>query len=66
MQYFGYLRRDLDENSYQFWLRKLNEFNAESWSFYLALLINTASLVLDIRLTAKCFPSGDKEKSANN
>jgi hypothetical protein len=27
MQYFGYLRRDPDENGYQFWLRKLNEFN---------------------------------------
>ena len=27
MQYFGYLRRDPDESGYQFWLRKLNEFN---------------------------------------
>jgi hypothetical protein len=27
MQYFGYLRRDPDEAGYQFWLRKLNEFN---------------------------------------
>ncbi len=27
MQYFGYLRRDPDENGYQFWLRKLNEFD---------------------------------------
>lgn len=27
MQYFGYLRRDPDEVGYQFWLRKLNEFN---------------------------------------
>jgi hypothetical protein len=27
MQYFGYLRRDPDEDGYQFWLRKLNQFN---------------------------------------
>lgn len=27
MQYFGYLWRDPDESGYQFWLRKLNEFN---------------------------------------
>ena len=27
MQYFGYLRRDPDENGYAFWLNKLNEFN---------------------------------------
>jgi len=27
MQYFGYLRRDPDESGYEFWLRKLNEFN---------------------------------------
>jgi hypothetical protein len=27
MQYFGYLRRDPDESGYQFWVRKLNEFN---------------------------------------
>jgi hypothetical protein len=27
MQYFGYLRRDPDERGYQFWLRKLGEFN---------------------------------------
>ena len=27
MQYFGYLRRDPDDGGYQFWLRKLNEFN---------------------------------------
>ena len=27
MQYFGYLRRDPDEAGFQFWLRKLNEFN---------------------------------------
>ena len=27
MQYFGYLRRDPDESGYQFWLRKLNQFN---------------------------------------
>ena len=27
MQYFGYLRRDPDENGYDFWLGKLNRFN---------------------------------------
>jgi hypothetical protein len=27
MEYFGYLRRDPDENGYRFWLNKLNEFN---------------------------------------
>jgi uncharacterized protein DUF4214 len=27
MQYFGYLRRDPDESGYQFWLKKLNDFN---------------------------------------
>jgi hypothetical protein len=27
MEYFGYLRRDPDENGYNFWLAKLNEFN---------------------------------------
>ena len=27
MQYFGYLRRDPDEVAYQFWLKKLNDFN---------------------------------------
>jgi hypothetical protein len=27
MEYFGYLRRDPDENGYQFWLNKLNQFN---------------------------------------
>ena len=27
MQYFGYLRRDPDENGYAFWLSKLNQFN---------------------------------------
>ena len=27
MQYFGYLRRDPDENGYQFWLKKLRDFN---------------------------------------
>jgi hypothetical protein len=26
MQYFGYLRRDPDENGYQYWLNKLNHF----------------------------------------
>jgi hypothetical protein len=27
MQYFGYLRRDPDENGFQFWLTKLNQFD---------------------------------------
>lgn len=27
MQYFGYLRRDPDANGYNFWLKKLNDFN---------------------------------------
>ena len=27
MEYFGYLRRDPDENGYQFWLNKLNQFD---------------------------------------
>jgi serine protease AprX len=27
MEYFGYLRRDPDEDGYQFWLTKLNQFN---------------------------------------
>jgi serine protease AprX len=27
MEYFGYLRRDPDEEGYQFWLDKLNQFN---------------------------------------
>ena len=27
MQYFGYLRRDPDEDGYLFWLNKLNQFN---------------------------------------
>ena len=27
MEYFGYLRRDPDENGYQFWLSKLNQFS---------------------------------------
>jgi serine protease AprX len=27
MEYFGYLRRDPDEEGYQFWLNKLNHFN---------------------------------------
>jgi serine protease AprX len=27
MEYFGYLRRDPDEEGYQFWLKKLNQFN---------------------------------------
>jgi hypothetical protein len=26
MEYFGYLRRDPDDNGYQFWLNKLNQF----------------------------------------
>ena len=26
MEYFGYLRRDPDEEGYQFWLNKLNQF----------------------------------------
>jgi hypothetical protein len=29
MQYFGYLRRDPDENGYAFWLNKLSEFNGD-------------------------------------
>ncbi|HEY0174273.1 MAG TPA: Calx-beta domain-containing protein [Pyrinomonadaceae bacterium] len=29
MQYFGYLRRDPDEDGYNFWLGKLNEFNGD-------------------------------------
>jgi hypothetical protein len=27
MEYFGYLRRDVDAGGYAFWLNKLNEFN---------------------------------------
>ena len=27
MEYFGYLRRNPDEEGYQFWLGKLNSFN---------------------------------------
>src|SRR6185437_13938849 len=27
MEYFGYLRRDPDEDGYRFWLAKLNQFN---------------------------------------
>jgi hypothetical protein len=27
MEYFGYLRRDPDEDGYRFWLNKLNHFN---------------------------------------
>ena len=26
MEYFGYLRREPDEEGYQFWLNKLNQF----------------------------------------
>ncbi|HYH84808.1 MAG TPA: DUF4214 domain-containing protein [Pyrinomonadaceae bacterium] len=29
MQYFGYLRRDPDDEGFQFWLRKLNEFGGD-------------------------------------
>jgi hypothetical protein len=29
MQYFGYLRRDPDEDGYNFWLGKLDEFNGD-------------------------------------
>ncbi len=29
MQYFGYLRRDPDEDGYNFWLNKLNSFNGD-------------------------------------
>jgi uncharacterized protein (TIGR03118 family) len=29
MQYFGYLRRDADLSGFNFWLRKLNEFNGD-------------------------------------
>lgn len=27
MEYFGYLRRDPEETGFQFWLRKLNQFD---------------------------------------
>jgi hypothetical protein len=26
MEYFGYLRRDQDQDGYRFWLNKLNQF----------------------------------------
>ena len=29
MQYFGYLRRDPDEEGYNFWLAKLNQFDGD-------------------------------------
>ena len=29
MQYYGYLRRDPDEQGYIFWLNKLNQFNGD-------------------------------------
>jgi hypothetical protein len=29
MQYFGYLRRDPDEDGFQFWLNKLNQFGGD-------------------------------------
>jgi hypothetical protein len=29
MQYFGCLRQDPDESGYQFWVRKLDEFNGD-------------------------------------
>jgi hypothetical protein len=29
MQYFGYLRRDPDEGGYNFWLKKLDDFNGD-------------------------------------
>jgi hypothetical protein len=29
MEYFGYLRRDPDEDGYQFWLNKLNQFGGD-------------------------------------
>jgi hypothetical protein len=29
MEYFGYLRRDPDDNGYQFWLNKLNQFGGD-------------------------------------
>ena len=42
MQYFGYLRRDPDENGYQFWLNKLNQFdgNFEQAEMVKAFLIS--------------------------
>jgi len=27
MQYYGYLRRDPDQDGFNFWLKKLNQFN---------------------------------------
>jgi hypothetical protein len=30
MEYFGYLRRDPDEEGFQFWLKKLNDFNGDA------------------------------------
>jgi hypothetical protein len=43
MQYFGYLRRDPDENGYQFWLNKLNQFggNFEQAEMVKAFLVST-------------------------
>jgi len=29
MQYYGYLRRDPDDDGYSFWLKKLNAFNGD-------------------------------------
>jgi Tol biopolymer transport system component len=29
MQYYGYLRRDIDPNGYQFWFNKLQQFNGD-------------------------------------
>ena len=29
MQYYGYLRRDPDDDGYSFWLKKLNDFNGD-------------------------------------
>jgi serine protease AprX len=42
MEYFGYLRRDPDENGYQFWLNKLNEFggNFEQAEMVKAFLVS--------------------------
>jgi len=42
MQYFGYLRRDPDEDGYQFWLNKLNHFggNFEQAEMVKAFLVS--------------------------
>lgn len=46
MEYFGYLRRNPDEDGYQFWLQKLNQFDgissARRWSRRLLMLESIA------------------------